>query len=107
MASVLVGGASDAELVHCALGGDAASLGVLLGRYRASLYARALGYLSQPEDAADAVQETFLLALTRLARCAIRRPSAAGCTLSSARCAPWSCAARPGASRQPSSAPKR
>jgi RNA polymerase sigma-70 factor, ECF subfamily len=37
----------------------------LLDRYRASLYARALAYLGQPEDAADAVQETFLLALTR------------------------------------------
>jgi DNA-directed RNA polymerase specialized sigma24 family protein len=37
----------------------------LLDRYRASLYARALPYLGQPEDAADAVQETFLLALTR------------------------------------------
>jgi DNA-directed RNA polymerase specialized sigma24 family protein len=76
MASVVLGGASDAELVHCALDGDAASFGVLLGRYRASLYARALGYLGQPEDAADAVQETFLLALTRLGQ--VRDPEAIG-----------------------------
>jgi len=46
----------------------------LLDRYRASLYARALAYLGQPEDAADAVQETFLLALTRLGQ--VRNPAA-------------------------------
>ena len=53
------GGLPDAGLVHSALGGDAASLSALLDRYRASLYARALAYLGRPEDAADAVQETF------------------------------------------------
>lgn len=51
--------------MHSALGGDVTSCSALLDRYRASLYARALAYLGQPEDAADAVQETFLLALTR------------------------------------------
>lgn len=56
---------SDAGLVHSALGGDVTNCSALLDRYRASLYARALAYLGQPEDAADAVQETFLLALTR------------------------------------------
>ena len=66
----------DAGLVHSALGGDAASLSALLNRYRASLYARALAYLGQPEDAADAVQETFLLALTRLGQ--VRDPEAVG-----------------------------
>ena len=40
------------------------------------MYARALAYLGQPEDAADAVQETFLLALTRLGQ--VRDPEAAG-----------------------------
>jgi RNA polymerase sigma-70 factor (ECF subfamily) len=62
--------------VHSALGGDVASFSVLLDRYRASLYARALAYLGQPEDAADAVQETFLLALTRLGQ--VRDPEAIG-----------------------------
>ena len=47
---------SDAGLVHSALGGDAAGFSALLDRYRASLYARALAYPGQPEDAADAVQ---------------------------------------------------
>jgi RNA polymerase sigma-70 factor (ECF subfamily) len=62
--------------VHSALGGDVASLSALLDRYRASLYARALAYLGRPEDAADAVQETFLLALTRLGQ--VRDPEAVG-----------------------------
>jgi len=53
-----------------------ASLGALLDRYRASLYARGLACLRRPEDAADAVQETFLLALTRLSQ--VRDPEAVG-----------------------------
>jgi RNA polymerase sigma-70 factor (ECF subfamily) len=76
MASAVPGGASDAGLVHSALGGDMASFSALLARYRASLYARALAYLGRPEDAADAVQETFLLALTRLGQ--VRDPEAVG-----------------------------
>jgi len=67
---------SDAGLVDSALGGDVASFSALLGRYRASLYARALACLGQPEDAADAVQETFLRALTRLGQ--VRDPEAVG-----------------------------
>jgi len=74
MTSAVPDGPSDAGLVHSALGGDAASFSALLDRYRASLYARALAYLGQPEDAADAVQETFLLALTRLGQ--VRDPAA-------------------------------
>ena len=73
MASALPGGAPDASLVHSALGGDMASFSALLARYRASLYARALAYLGRPEDAADAVQETFLLALTRDGTDQVRR----------------------------------
>ena len=76
MASAVPDGPSDAGLVHSARGGDVASFSALLDRYRASLYARALAYLGQPEDAADAVQETFLLALTRLGQ--VRDPEAVG-----------------------------
>jgi RNA polymerase sigma-70 factor (ECF subfamily) len=76
MGSAAPDGTPDASLVHSALCGDAASLSVLLDRYRASLYARALAYLGRPEDAADAVQETFLLALTRLGQ--VRDPEAIG-----------------------------
>ena len=74
MGSAVPGGPSDAGLMHSALGGDVASFSALLDRYRASLYARALVYLGRPEDAADAVQETFLLALTRLGQ--VRDPAA-------------------------------
>jgi RNA polymerase sigma-70 factor (ECF subfamily) len=76
MASTVRDGPSDAGLVHSALGGDVASFSALLERYRASLYARALASLGRPEDAADAVQETFLLALTRLGQ--VRDPAAVG-----------------------------
>ena len=76
MGSAVPGGPSDAGLMHSALGGDVASFSALLDRYRASLYARALVYLGRPEDAADAVQETFLLALTRLGQ--VRSPEAVG-----------------------------
>src|SRR5215471_18313137 len=76
MATAVPGCASDAGLVHSALDGDVASLSALLDRYRASLYARAVAYLGRSEDAADAVQETFLLALTRLGQ--VRDPEAIG-----------------------------
>jgi RNA polymerase sigma-70 factor (ECF subfamily) len=56
----------DAELVWLARGGDAAAFGVLLERHRAGLYASALGRLGEREAAADAVQETFVIALRRL-----------------------------------------
>jgi RNA polymerase sigma-70 factor (ECF subfamily) len=72
--AAVVDSPSDAELVQSALGGDAGSLSVLLVRYRAELYARALTYLGRSEDAADAVQETFLLTVTRLAD--VRDPQA-------------------------------
>ncbi len=54
---------SDAELARAAQSGDAASLGVLLERHRASLYALALRFLGHGPDAQDAVQDAFLIAL--------------------------------------------
>jgi DNA-directed RNA polymerase specialized sigma24 family protein len=54
---------SDAELVRTAQGGDAASLGILLERHRAPLYALALRFLGYGPDAQDAVQDAFLIAL--------------------------------------------
>src|SRR5215470_7894109 len=76
VASRVPGRPSDADLAHSALDGDVASLSALLDRYHASLYTRALAYLGRPEDAADVVQETFLLALTRLGQ--VRDPEAVG-----------------------------
>jgi RNA polymerase sigma-70 factor (ECF subfamily) len=65
---------SDAELVRAAQGGDAAGLGVLLERHRASLYALALGFTGHGPEAQDAVQDTFLIALREIDR--LREPAA-------------------------------
>jgi RNA polymerase sigma-70 factor (ECF subfamily) len=75
-AAARAGDPPDAGLARCALGGDVASLSALFDRYRSSLYARALASLGRPEDAADAVQETFVIALTRLGQ--LRDPAAVG-----------------------------
>jgi RNA polymerase sigma factor (sigma-70 family) len=70
------GGVSDRELVVAARGGDATSLGLLLERYRASLYGVALQMLGNRAEAEDAVHETFLVALRRLND--VRDPAAIG-----------------------------
>jgi RNA polymerase sigma-70 factor (ECF subfamily) len=67
---------SDAELVRAAQNGEAASLGVLLERHRAPLYALALGFLGNGSQAEDAVQDTFLVALRKIDR--LREPEAVG-----------------------------
>lgn len=67
---------TDAELVRIARAGDGDALGVLLQRHRAELYAAALGVLRDRDAAMDAVQDTALVALTRLS--GIREPEAVG-----------------------------
>jgi RNA polymerase sigma factor (sigma-70 family) len=57
---------SDAELGTLARGGDVQALAGLLERCRPSLYAVAVGLLGNRADAADAVQDTFVVALLRL-----------------------------------------
>jgi RNA polymerase sigma-70 factor (ECF subfamily) len=57
---------SDADLVEAALAGDVAGLGLVLERHRAGLFASALAQLGSREQAADAVQETFVVALVKL-----------------------------------------
>lgn len=66
----------DAELVRAARIGDAASLGVLLERHRASLYALALRILGRGTETEDAVKHTFLIALNSIDW--LREPEAAG-----------------------------
>jgi len=56
--------------------GDATSLGVLLERHRAPLYALALRFLGYGPDAQDAVQDAFLIALRTIER--LREPEAVG-----------------------------
>jgi RNA polymerase sigma-70 factor (ECF subfamily) len=54
-----------ARLVRAAQGGDASAFGQLYRRYAGMVHAIALSRL-QPDDIADAVQETFFRALRRL-----------------------------------------
>lgn len=78
---------SDAQLARAAQSGDAASLGVLLERHRAPLYALALRFLGYSSEAQDAVQDTFLTALRAIDRCASQRRWEDGCAASCATCA--------------------
>lgn len=66
---------TDGELVRAAVGGDVASLGELLERYRAQLLAVALRLVGH-DHAEDAVQETFVIALRRVGD--LRDPDAVG-----------------------------
>lgn len=57
---------SDAALVIAAQHGQLTALATLFDRHRAGLYAAAIGLLRDPHEAADAVQDTFVTALTRI-----------------------------------------
>jgi RNA polymerase sigma factor (sigma-70 family) len=67
---------SDAEFVRAAQNGDVTSLGVLLERHRAPLYALAMQVLGRSPEAMDSVQDTFLIALREIGQ--LRDPQAAG-----------------------------
>src|ERR687890_540222 len=67
---------TDAELVSATRVGDTASLGLLLQRHRAALYAAAVALLGSGERAQDAVQEACLIAMRRLPE--LRDPAAFG-----------------------------
>ena len=66
---------SDVELGCLARAGDVQALAGLLERCRPSPYATAVGLLGNRADALDAVQDTFVIALVRLAE--LRHPGAA------------------------------
>lgn len=70
------GAPRDVDLVRAAQSGDAGSLGLLLARHRARMYAIALALLGHGQDAEDAVQEAALIALRRCGD--IRDPEAVG-----------------------------
>jgi RNA polymerase sigma factor (sigma-70 family) len=68
---------SDEELARAAQGGDAVSLGILLERHRAPLYALALRVLGhRPQQAQDIVQDVFVVALSTIEQ--LRDPKAVG-----------------------------
>src|SRR5713226_6730009 len=56
----------DREMVAAIVGGDPAGLAAVYDRYAASLYAYCRSLLAEPADAADAVQDTFLIAAAKL-----------------------------------------
>ena len=59
---------SDRELLARLAGGDRDALGPLMARHYQRLYRIALSYLRNPDDALDAVQETFVKAYQNAAR---------------------------------------
>ena len=59
----------DKELVGRARRGDTEAFGALVGRYMRAAYAVALSVTRKHEDAEDAAQESFLVALERLDEC--------------------------------------
>jgi RNA polymerase sigma factor (sigma-70 family) len=67
---------SDEELARAAQNGDATSLGFLLEQHRAPLYALASHIFGHGAQAPDAVQDTFLIALSNFDR--LRDPAAVG-----------------------------
>jgi RNA polymerase sigma-70 factor, ECF subfamily len=60
---------TDGELVRRARDGDASAFGFLVRRYQRPAYAVALSVLGRHEDAEDAAQEAFLVAIERLEEC--------------------------------------
>jgi RNA polymerase sigma-70 factor (ECF subfamily) len=56
----------DAELVALAQRGELTALATVFERHRPSLYAAAIGLLRDRDEAADAVQDTFVTALTKI-----------------------------------------
>jgi RNA polymerase sigma-70 factor, ECF subfamily len=60
---------TDRELVRQAREGDAMAFGLLVRRYQRPAYAVALSVVGRHEDAEDAAQEAFLVALERLDEC--------------------------------------
>jgi len=60
---------NDGELVRRARAGDEVAYGALVKRYMRAAYVVALSVTRRPEDAEDAAQESFLVALERLDEC--------------------------------------
>ncbi|GMR13475.1 MAG: sigma-70 family RNA polymerase sigma factor [Gemmatimonadota bacterium] len=66
---VVMGRPDDSELIRRARGGDADAFGGLVDRYMRAAYAVALSVTGAHEDAEDAAQESFMVALQKLEEC--------------------------------------
>ena len=66
---VAIGRPEDSELVRRARIGDGDAFGVLVDRYMRAAYAVALSVTGSHEDAEDAAQESFLVALQKIEEC--------------------------------------
>jgi len=60
---------TDGELVELACRGDERAFGLLVQRYERAAYSVALSVTGKHEDAEDAAQESFMVALERLDEC--------------------------------------
>lgn len=60
---------TDGEVIARVLGGDVDAFGLLVSRHRDRGYRYALHLLGNPQDAEDALQESFLRAFRALRRC--------------------------------------
>jgi RNA polymerase sigma-70 factor (ECF subfamily) len=69
----------DAVLVRRSREGDSAAFGILVDRYARAAYSLAYSVTGRHEDAEDAAQESFLVALKRLEEC--RKPERFGAWL--------------------------
>ncbi len=69
----LTAGVEDSELVQLALGGDQSALAEIYDRYADHIYSFCRSRLRNDADAADAMQDTFIRASTRLSQ--LRDPS--------------------------------
>ena len=56
----------DADLVRLAAGGDRDAFGTLVERHGSNIYRLCLRIMGNPEDAHDAAQDTFLVAMRKL-----------------------------------------
>jgi len=61
-----MGGETDQAVVERVIRGDANAFSVLVDKYQDRIYSVALNYVSNPEDAVDVAQETFLKAYTKI-----------------------------------------
>lgn len=59
-------GVADQGIVEQVIGGDVDSFAILVDRYQDRIYSTVLNYVSNPDDAVDVTQESFVKAYTSL-----------------------------------------